>query len=316
MRDIFSRLGVIFAGHDFFSAKFLCDPKVSSDRFSTALKEARAFYGKQKHNKISPELIHESWLQNITALESYFLDQMNENFISNEVINGTMVFTNREVHKLELKNVSDAFDRYVIEEVVSKGLNSAFLAGKSRRSTLINSTHHLHHLMRFEQRTGKKVASIGSVVEFGGGYGNMGRIVHNISLCKTYSIVDLLLFSCIQYVFLSTIAGNDKVSFSVGNTNKNANFLLHPLFSTDTPTNLQGELFLSTWALSESTRAAYDWVTAHNWFGAANLLLAYNEHWKPWQENELEESLTSNGWSVSKEAIPFLPESFYLFGTR
>lgn len=316
MKSIFMQISSIIFRHQLFPAKYLCNPEVAVSRFTEALKMAREYYGQQNHKKIAPELIHESWSQNITALESYFVGKMSEDFIANEVINGTMVFTNRKAHQLELKYVLDAFGKQMVEEVISKGLNSTFLYGKSRRSTLINSVHHLHHLMRFEQLTGRRVSSIDSVVEFGGGYGNMARIVQNLGGCTTYSIVDLLLFSCIQYVFLSTVAGSDRVALDDDHTRQDAKILLHPLFSTDTSTKLHGNLFLSTWALSESTRAAYDWVTASDWFGANNLLLAYNEHWKPWHENELEQSLANNRWNISKEAIPFLPGSFYLFATK
>lgn len=316
MTNIFSQLSSIFSGDDFFAGKHLCDRETALIRFNKALQEARNYYAQHSQIKISPELIHESWSQNIADLELYFVGQMNEDFISNRVINGTMVFTNREAHELEMKNISAAFDKKWIEEIISKGLNTAFLVGKSRRSTLINSAHHLHHLMRFEQVTGRKIRDIGSAVEFGGGYGNMARVVENIGSCRTYSIVDLLLFSCIQYVFLSTVAGEGQVAFADGNAGGNAKFLLYPLFSADSQMNMRGELFLSTWALSESTRATYEWVIACDWFGASNLLLAYHEHWQPWHGNELEESLANNGWRVAKEAIPFLPGSFYLFATR
>lgn len=316
MTNIFSQLGSIFSRDGFFSEEHLCNHETAIVRFNSALKEAREYYARRSQTKIAPELIHESWSQNIADLESYFMNQMNEDFISNRVINGTMVFTNREVHKLEMKNISAAFGRKKAEEIISKGLNKGFLAGKSRRSTLINSAHHLHHLMRFEQVTGRKIGDFESAVEFGGGYGNMARIVRNIGSCKTYSIVDLLLFSCIQSVFLGTVAGNGQVAFADGNSKGSAKFLLHPLFRTDSTANLRGELFLSTWALSESTRATYEWVIACDWFGASNLLLAYHEHWQPWHENELEESLANHGWRIAREAIPFLPGSFYLFATR
>lgn len=316
MNNILSKLSSVFGREDFFATRYLCDSSIASNRFRTALQIARDYYGKNRHLKISPELIHESWQQNIAALEAYFADQMNENFTSNEVINGTMVFTNRKAHKLEIRNIENAFARKRAAEFVSTGLNTAFLSGKSRRAALINSIHHLHHLMRFEQVTGRKIGNFRNVVEFGGGYGNMARVVHNIGGCKTYSIIDLMLFSCIQSVFLSTVAGCEHVAFDDGGKNESVTFLLHPLFSAREPATLNGELFISTWALSESTSAAYEWVVAHDWFGASNLLLAYNEHWKPWPENELETSLSAQGWHVAREAIPFLPGSFYLFATR
>ncbi|TXT26944.1 MAG: Uncharacterized protein FD134_326 [Gallionellaceae bacterium] len=316
MRNILLQLGSTFSGYDFFSDQYLCDPQTASRRFNNALKEAREYYCKQKQIITAPGLIHESWSQNIAALESYFAKQMSEDFILNRVINGTMVFTDRKAHTLELKNLSKAFDKKTIEEIISKGLNAGFLAGKAHRATLINSANHMHHLMRFEQITGRKIDSIESVVEFGGGYGNMARIAQNMGSCKKYSVIDLLLFSCIQYVFLSTVAGLDQVAFRDEANKENAKFFLHPLLSTKTSYNLQGNLFLSTWALSESTSAIYEWVTSNDWFGATNLLLAYNIRWQPWRENELEESLAKNGWRITKEVFPFLPESLYLFATR
>jgi hypothetical protein len=316
MKNIISRLESALAGYDFFQEKQLCERTSAMHRFKSALSEARKYYNERRQLRIVPELIHESWQQNISSLESYFVNAMDENFMSNEVINGTMVFTNREAHKLELKYISETIGKKTVEEIISKNLNSAFLSGKSRRSTLINSTHHLYHLLQFEQKTGRKIRSIESVVEFGGGYGNMSRIVRNMGVCNTYTIVDLLLFSCIQYVFLSTVTVNERLAFYDESSSREAKILLHPLFRADTSTSLRGELFLSTWALSESTRATFEWVVSCDWFGATNLLLAYNELWKPWQENELEESLTTNGWQVIKEAITFLPGSYYLFATR
>jgi len=316
MKNIISRLKSALAGYNFFQEKQLCERESAVHRFKSAMSEARKYYSERRQLRIAPELIHESWQQNISSLESYFVNAMNENFMSNEVINGTMVFTNREAHKLELKYISETIGKKTVEEIISKNLNSAFLSGKSRRSTLINSTHHLYHLMQFEQKTGRKIGSFESVVEFGGVYGNMAHIVRNIGACKTYSIVDLLLFSCIQYVFLNTVTVNGRVAFYDEKAKRDAKILLHPLFHADLSTTLRGELFLSTWALSESTRATYEWVMSCDWFGATSLLLAYNDLWKPWQEGELEEALTNNGWQVVKEAIPFLPESFYLFATR
>jgi hypothetical protein len=38
----------------------------------------------------------------------------------------------------------------------------------------------------------------------------------------------------------------------------------------------RADLFISTWALSESSREAQDWVAGH-WFGAQRLLLAFQE---------------------------------------
>ncbi|MBE7413995.1 MAG: hypothetical protein HS130_01680 [Deltaproteobacteria bacterium] len=314
MKNIISQLKSLATGGFSFRDEYLCKPEIALPRFEKALKEARAFYGK-KDKKIPSELVHDCWKDNISRLESYFFNQMNADFVSNEIINSTMVFTDRKAHKIEVQNISSALDRNEIDRIVGKGLNAAFIQGKSRRAAAINSIHHLHHLLQFERATGRKISSIKSIVEFGGGYGNMARIAQNIGSFDRYSIIDLLLFSCIQYIFLCTSAGEGQVSFS-GHPIKNAKFTLHPISDPGSMGSLQGELFLSTWALSESTRAIYDWVDACDWFGATNLLLAYNLQWKPWQENELAASLRNKGWRVAEETIPFLPGNFYFFATR
>lgn len=317
MRHFISRIAPALAGHAFFQQRYLCDSGSARQRFDEALDNARRYYAAHSHTRISPALIHESWQQNIAALESYFVDRMDMNFMSNPVINGTMVFTDRKAHKQELRSISDALGRISVEKIVSRNLNAAFLAGKCSRSTLINSTHHLYHLVQFERATGRKISTFESVIEFGGGYGNMARIIGNLSSCKNYSIIDLLLFSCIQYVFLSTVMGSTQVAFHDQAPDGAArSVVLYPLFRSDLSANLRGELFLSTWALSESTRATYEWVTAHDWFGATSLLLAYHEQWTPWQSGELEESLDNSGWRIIKQPITFLPGSFYLFATR
>ena len=300
----------------FFGDEYLCQPEVATTRFTSALKEAREYYQKEKNKPISPALIHECWKENIAALESYFTGRMDEGFLSNETINGTMVFTDSKAHMIELEEISRLMDRAAINRIISKGLNRAFVSGKSHKGSAINSVHHLYHLTQFEKATGRKINSIKSVVEFGGGYGNMARIMQNAGAPEAYSIIDLLLFSCVQHVFLSTVADAGQVAFCNSSTNNKSLFTLYPLSLMDSAKKLQGDMFLSTWALSESTRAAYDMVTQRDWFGASNLLIAYNDKWKPWNEGELASSLERGGWRVRQEAIDFLPESYYLFATR
>lgn len=199
---------------------------------------------------------------------------------------------------------------------MSEGLSRAFVSGKSRKGATINSVHHLYHLERFEKATGRKIGKMKSVVEFGGGYGNMARAVANSGAVEACSIIDLLLFSCVQYVFLCAVAGKERVALCNGPGGEDPVHTLYPLSLMDSAKDLRAERFLSTWALSESTRAAYGMVAGRDWFGAASLLMAYNDKWKPWNDGELPKLLEGGGWRVIIEPISFLPESFYIFATR
>lgn len=317
MKNIISRLKMKTGLDGFFGDEHLCNSDVASERFANALRQAREYYLKEKGKPLSPALIHECWKENISALEAYFTDRMDEGFLSNETINGTMVFTDKKAHLAELDELTRLMGRPALDRIISKDLNRAFTSGKSRKGAAINSTHHLYHLTRFERATGRKIDTIKSVVEFGGGYGNMGRVMANAGSPEAYTIIDLLLFSCVQYVFLSTVAGKERVALCNGpESGQKPLFTLYPLTLLDSAASLRGEMFLSTWALSESTRAAYDLVTGRDWFGASSLLIAYNDKWKPWNEGELAASLERGGWRTWQEAIEFLPESYYLFATR
>jgi hypothetical protein len=81
-------------------------------------------------------------------------------------------------------------------------------------------------------------------------------------------------------------------------------------------TLVEGDLFISTWALSESTKQAYSRVKDRGWFGAGNILLAYNDQWKPWEDEELKNDLERQGYRVAVEPLSFLPGNHYAFAMK
>ena len=137
-------------------------------------------------------------MKNIEALVPYFKFRMNENFLLDEIINGTMVFTDKKVNIKELQNLSSVISAGTIAKIVSGKLNKAFIEGKSKKAAMINSVHHLHHLFQFEQTAKQRIEFSGDIVEFGGGYGNLARIANNMG-CLLYTSVaadDLL---CVDF---------------------------------------------------------------------------------------------------------------------
>ena len=315
MKNLIMDIKHILSGYNFFNDKYLRNIDFARESFAAALKKARQYYDGKSPIKTSPELVHDSWMKNIEALVPYFKFRMNENFLLDEIINGTMVFTDKKVNIKELQNLSSVISAGTIAKIVSGKLNKAFIEGKSKKAAMINSVHHLHHLFQFEQTAKQRIEFSGDIVEFGGGYGNLARIANNMGHHRNYHIIDLLPLSCIQYVFLATVFDEKEVAFTDQATDA-AKFILHPLFGPDTMNGLNCDLFISTWALSESPRKVYELVAGCDWFGAKQLLMAYNYAWKPWQDGELEASLENNGWSIKKQPISFLPGNFYLFSTR
>jgi hypothetical protein len=149
-----------------------------------------------------------------------------------------------------------------------------------------NSVHHLAHLERYREATGFDVASAGSVVEWGGGYGNLARIVWRLAEARgnepTYTIVDTPLLCALQWLYLGTVFGEERVCVleEADGAVREGCLNLVPVGVVER-VELPAEVFVSTWALSESSVYAQD-LAARRWFGGSaaegsRLLLAAQE---------------------------------------
>jgi len=157
------------------------------------------------------------------------------------------------------------------------------LAGEPRLmnatySTSHTSIHHLYHLIRFADKTGCDFEKIDKVVEWGGGYGNMAKIFRRLNPTSTYCIIDTPIFSTLQWLYLSTVLGVENVNLlrQSDDVIQSGKVNVVPLCFVD-QLQLRADLFLSTWALSESSSAAQDYVISRQWFEADHLLLAYQD---------------------------------------
>ena len=136
----------------------------------------------------------------------------------------------------------------------------------------------------------------------------------------TYTIIDLPIFSFIQALYLSTVFGHEKINI-ISNVNhdiqkEKINIIplnegvLRKLALSKT------ELFVSTWALSESSEYAQRFVKASSFFNADYLLLAHQENsqYFPFAES-IAEPLTAYDVIYHKK-IPLLKNNYYLFCKR
>lgn len=65
-----------------------------------------------------------------------------------------------------------------------------------------NLIHQMYHLWKWQQVTGQRVADLGSIVEFGGGYGAMALVASRMEFGGRYTIIDLPEFLLLQEYFL------------------------------------------------------------------------------------------------------------------
>lgn len=177
-----------------------------------------------------------------------------------------------------------------------------------------NLIHHAYHLQQVAKRLGKPVSSLREVFEFGGGYGSMRRLAHNLGFRGRYTIVDLPPFSQLQrfYLKLLGIPVDGEVTEGAGT-----------VLSTDpgiigTLSPGPGSLFLATWSLSETPESLR--VPFLGFVGKFEcFLIAYQDHFSEvdnvaffsrWKK-ELSGSFECEDWPITH-----LPGNRYFFGKR
>ena len=65
-----------------------------------------------------------------------------------------------------------------------------------------NQVHQLYHLLRWQETTGRRIADMRSICEFGGGYGAMALACHQLGFRGEYYIYDLPEFCLLQQWYL------------------------------------------------------------------------------------------------------------------
>lgn len=198
--------------------------------------------------------------------------------------------------------------------------------------------HTLYHLLRYRESTGVGVAGLVRsgrplvVVEWGGGYGAMAKLLWRFACLYGVRLIlveiDLPFMVTLQRTYLKevfrdaepslvAVVPHPKISISTEEW-------LRDMISTSTPgvyfvplgmewPAIKADLFLSTWALSESTLAAQRLVGEDlRWFGAEHLLLGFQS------PNEVFPLSTAFGGFIPEGSrIEPLkhgpPENFYLF---
>jgi hypothetical protein len=142
-------------------------------------------------------------------------------------------------------------------------------------TTSSNAVHHLHHLLRFEDISGRPVTTVDSVVEWGGGYGGLAKLfvrLHGGS--PTYVLIDTPVFTAVQWLYLASVLGEAQVVLHAGPevTVATGKINIVPI-GLACRLDLDVDLFISTWALNESSVDAQRFVLDRNWFSAPSLLL-------------------------------------------
>ncbi|MGP8108308.1 MAG: hypothetical protein ACLQL8_04295 [Thermoplasmata archaeon] len=156
---------------------------------------------------------------------------------------------------------------------------------------------HLLHVLFLSNESGVGPSELHRVVEWGAGYGSLARVLFRLQPNLNYVILDTPVMLAVQWLFLSTVLGPDRVVLPGSGDAPPLNGCVHlEDASTFDPVGAPSDLFVSTFALSESPRDLIERVEALRWFGAQHLWLAYtptNPHFPQWRT--LEEAALRSG---------------------
>ena len=285
-----------------------------SDRFNYLAQSFLTRYSTIKSHTINPNLILPVWDEWNKTLEANILPIPPISFLKTPVIMHTMFvgydkFYSHEISFLETELSPDKLKDFLREDSIGE---PPITTEYQEVLTSYNTVHHLHHLVKFFAHTKCSPRDVNCVVEWGGGYGNLAKLFKRMKGNEnlTYIIIDTPLFSCLQWLYLGSILGEDKVNLidDLSKSLVEGKINLLPLnFLDNYPISNDVDLFISTWALSECSDFAQNYVINHQWFNAKHLLLAY--HLGDGVEfpfaSRVEELAISGG--ASTEEINFIP---------
>ncbi|KKK58388.1 hypothetical protein LCGC14_3044940, partial [marine sediment metagenome] len=201
-------------------------------------------------------------------------------FLHHSTLTQTMVFSRKKgisITEKLARNIQDTFGAQTTEILLREDYIGLPTITNLRYMTSAQRAHHTNHLASYTRATQNAFWDNQHIVEWGGGYGNMARIIRRMNPSVTYTIIDLPELLALQYIYLTSLEGKDRVhiinpgddiSVSPGVIN-----LIPSQYLLESKENiLSCDGFISTWGLTESPQKAQMYVHKHAYFGASMIL--------------------------------------------
>ena len=144
------------------------------------------------------------WNNNMNRLKNNVIKEDPREFLRWDVVRKTMFVGNAEYINVELKYLKShrewdtRWKKAIFES--PQGCPAPYYRYMKSSGNLI---HHAYHLARFEDKTRLRINQLNCIFEFGGGYGSMCRLVHQLGFKGKYIIYDLPNFSHLQRYYLN-----------------------------------------------------------------------------------------------------------------
>jgi hypothetical protein len=206
---------------------------------------------------LSDSAAESAWLANREKLRKCILEEDPREFLTWDVVTGSMFVGNRPFIDTELRYLMNRPDwKQVWEDIIEEDPAGDPKPYKGYKRSSGNRIHQAYHICRFEEEAGLPVSGFPLIVEFGGGYGSLCRLVHKLGFNGQYIIFDLPEFVALQKFYLGSLAMPliEAKDVAAGRRGILCTSDLSVLGSV-TPQEAQTSLFIATWSLSETGEA-------------------------------------------------------------
>lgn len=193
------------------------------------------------------------------------IDYENPDFLQDSTLRGVMFSEDHELFSKEIKYIEQNFPAFLEKIINPTKVGNPPLTPHKGEDYNSNDVHHLYHLCRYLKSRGEIPNKI-KVLEWGGGYGNFCKIIHLIfpSLVSSYTIIDLPNLKNLTQSYLQQVIPD-------------ANFRTVNVLSFKMENLEDHDMFISTWALSESPSHLTDYLDSKNFFNCSRMLIALHQ---------------------------------------
>jgi hypothetical protein len=257
--------------------------------------------------KLGPATTSERrWLENMSELKEQLLQRSPADFLRWDVIRRTMFVGSARYVRHELEALrSDVEWRSRWRKAILEDRSGRPPGFPRYRASSGNLIHHVFHVLQYERTSSHRVSDMECIVEFGGGYGSMCRLVHRLGFRGRYVIVDLPVFLALQRYFLD-------------NTGVARHADIHYVSEPEAALPLvmgNRRLFIATWSYSEVPDLIRHRV-APVMAACSHLLIGFQERFEDLVNHDLETEVRrvcgpDQTWHAVN--IPHLPGNRYLF---
>lgn len=302
-----------FFGKDQYS-KLLSEKKAQVDNFSVLAGSYKNMYLLANKYPFS-KYVTGTWSDFNQKMKAALLPKPKFNFLNNPFIIYSMYMTKGgRLMKNELAYLEKKYSVKFLKQTLKEDIVGSPLIMNRKYLTSHNRINMLYHLARFENSTSVKISRFRTITEWGSGFGGMVAVIKRfINKPVTYICIDTPLIVCLQWLYLGSIFGLKSVKLITNPKDKIEKNKINLIpVSLASKFKYRSDLFISTWALSESSKSSHNLVRDKKWFGAKHLLIGYQRNCDFFEGPErVGKFAVESGAKI--EPVSLFPDNYYAF---